>query len=101
MDIEKIAGFLGMAQRAGKMVSGELAAEKAVASGQAAALIVAADASERTKETLLRAAGAKGIPVHSVLTKEELGRCLGKENRAVAALMDKGFAKAFEEKIRN
>ena len=101
MDIRKIEGLLGMAQRAGKIVSGELAVQKAVASGQAAAVIVAADASERTKETALREAELKGIPAYSIFTKEMLGRCLGKEYRAVAALLDRGFAKTLDEKVRS
>ena len=101
MDAQKIAGLLGMAQRAGKMVSGEVAVQKAIASGQAAALIVAADISERARETVLREAEARGMPVYNIFTKEMLGRCLGKEYRAVAALMDKGFAKTLAEKVRN
>ena len=100
MDLQKIEGLLGMAQRAGKIVSGELAARKAIASGQAAVAIVAGDASERTKETLRQEAGAKQIPVYDLFTKEMLGRCLGKEYRAVAALLDKGFAKTLAEKVR-
>ena len=96
MDLQRLEGLLGMAQRAGKMVSGELAARKAIASGQAAAVIVAEDASERTKETLRREAGAKQIPVYDLFTKE----MLGKEYRAVAALLDKGFARTLGEKAR-
>ena len=101
MDLQKIEGLLGMAQRAGKIVSGEFAVQKAIASGKAAALIVAADVSERARETVLREAEQKGIPVYNLFTKEMLGRCLGKEYRAVAALMDKGFAKTLAEKVRN
>ena len=101
MDMQKIEGLLGMAQRAGKMVSGEFAVGKAISSGKAAALIVASDASERSKETLIRAAETKGIPVYSMFTKEMLGQCLGKGYRAAAALLDKGFAKALGERVRS
>lgn len=100
MDLQRIEGLLGMAQRAGKMVSGELAARKAIAAGQAAAVIVAEDASARTKETLRRETEAGQIPLYDLFTKEMLGRCLGKEYRAVAALLDKGFAKTLAEKVR-
>ncbi|MBP5200270.1 MAG: ribosomal L7Ae/L30e/S12e/Gadd45 family protein [Schwartzia sp.] len=101
MDLQKIEGLLGMAQRAGKIVSGELAVEKAIASGQAAAVVMAANVSERTRESVLRATERKGVPVYSLFTKEMLGRCLGKEYRAVAALIDKGFAKTLEERVRS
>ncbi len=101
MDVQKVEGLLGMAQRAGKVVSGDLAVRKAIASGQAMAIITAEDASERSKETLYREAGAKNIPVYALFTKEVLGRCLGKEYRAVAALLDRGFAKTLEERVRS
>ncbi len=101
MDREKIVGLLGMAQRAGKIASGDVAIRKAMAAGKARALILAGDASERLRETLTHEAEAAGLPVYTVLTKEELGQCLGKEYRAAAALLDKGFAKTLEERLQS
>ena len=100
MDEKKIEGLLGMAQRAGKTASGEFAIQKAMAAGRVKALIVAEDASERFKETMMKEAAAKGVPVYTRLTKEELGQCLGKEYRAAVALLDEGFAKKLGEKLR-
>ncbi|MBR1886223.1 MAG: ribosomal L7Ae/L30e/S12e/Gadd45 family protein [Schwartzia sp.] len=100
MDEKKIEGLLGMAQRAGKTASGEFAIQKAMAAGRVKALIVAEDASERFKETMMKEAAAKGVPVYTRLTKEELGQCLGKEYRAAVALLDEGFAKTLGEKLR-
>ena len=42
--------MIGLAQKAGKIVSGEFATEKAVKTGKAALVIVAGDASENTKK---------------------------------------------------
>ena len=100
METKKIEGLLGMAQRAGKTASGEFAIQKAIASGKVKALIVAEDASGRFRETMMKEAAAKGIPVYARFTKEELGQCLGKEYRAAAALLDEGFAKAIGEKLQ-
>ena len=100
MEVKKIEGLLGMAQRAGKTASGEFAIQKAIAAGKVKALIVAEDASERFRETMMKEAAAKSIPVYTRLTKDELGRCLGKEYRAAAALLDEGFAKALGEKLQ-
>ncbi len=100
MDEKKIEGLLGMAQRAGKVASGEFAIQKAMAAGKAAALLIAGDASERSKEALMKEAEAKGVPIYVLLTKEALGRCLGKEFRAAAALLDIGFAKTLDERLR-
>ena len=100
MEAKKIEGLLGMAQRAGKTVAGEFAIQKAIASGTVKALIVAEDASGRSKETMMKEAAAKGIPVYTRLTKDTLGQCLGKEYRAAAAILDEGFAKALGEKLQ-
>ena len=100
MDEKKIEGLLGMAQRAGKTASGDVAIRKAIASGQAAALVVAEDVSERTKEAVMKEASKEKIPVYAILAKDTLGQCLGKEYRAAVALLDKGFAKALEKELR-
>ena len=100
MEAKKIEGLLGMAQRAGKTASGEFAIQKAIAAGKVKALIVAEDASERFKETMMKEAAAKGIPVYTRLTKDALGRCLGKEYRAAAAILDDGFAGALGKKLQ-
>lgn len=44
--------LLGLAQKAGKIVSGELAVEKAVRSGKAKLIVVAADGSDNTKKPI-------------------------------------------------
>ena len=100
MEEKKIEGLLGMAQRAGKTASGEFAIQKAIAAGKVKALIVAKDASGRFKETMMKEAAEKSIPVYTWLTKDELGRCLGKEYRAAAALLDEGFAGALGKKLQ-
>ena len=45
---EKIYSLLGLCQKAGKLVSGEFAVEKAVKGGNAKIVIISADASENT-----------------------------------------------------
>lgn len=99
MKDEKIVNLLSMAQRAGKVASGEFAVEKALAAKQAALLLVAADAAESTKANCEAAAARQGIKVYYVLSREALGHCLGKEFRSSAALLDKGFSKALEQRI--
>lgn len=50
MKQDKALAMIGLAQKAGKIVSGEFATEKAVKTGKAALVIVAGDASENTKK---------------------------------------------------
>ena len=53
MKQDKALAMIGLAQKAGKIVSGEFATEKAVKTGKAALVIVAGDASENTKKHLV------------------------------------------------
>lgn len=94
MNSKKIVSLLGMAQKAGKLASGEFAAEKAVKSGKAKLLIIAGDASEATKKAYKDMAIYYQVPFYETLSKEELGECIGKVQRAAVAVVDAGFSKA-------
>ena len=92
--------ILGLAQKAGRIASGEYAAEQAVKKGDAYLLILTEDASENTKKKFRNSALFYDVPVLVCLTKDELGELLGKEQRAVAAVLDEGFSKAIQKKIQ-
>ena len=83
-----------MAQRARMIVSGNFAVEKALKENKVKMLIITSDTSEKTIKEYEKTAMEKDIPLKIVLTKEELGKILGKEYRAVAAVLDEGFCKA-------
>lgn len=97
--VQKIVCLLSMAQRANKIVSGGFAVEKELAGKKAKLLIVAEDASEETKKSYTNMALRYKIPMYHILTKEELGECLGKNFRASAVLLDAGFSKALQKLI--
>ena len=90
---KRITNLLSMAQRAGRVASGAFAAEKAVKEHKACLLLMAEDASEETKRNYQILADRYDIPYQEALTRDTLGQCLGKEYRAVAAVLDEGFAK--------
>ena len=94
MKPDRLRSMIGIAQKAGKLVSGEFAAESSVRSGDAKLVIVAGDASYNTKKLFNNKCKHYGVPLIEVLTKEELGHSIGKEYRAVAAVLDKGIADA-------
>lgn len=91
---QKIMNLLSMAQRANKLLSGEFAVEKSVPTGKTKLLLVASDASEASKKQYSDMAHAYNVPLYFVLTKDDLGQCIGKAYRAVAAVTDRGFSKA-------
>lgn len=94
---QKIMNLLSMAQRANKLVSGEFAVEKAVPAGKIKLLLVASDTSEAGKKQYNDMALNYNVPLYFVLTKDELGQCIGKAHRAVAGVLDNGFSKALKE----
>ena len=97
----KIYSMLGLATKAGRIVSGEFMTEKAVKSGTACLVIVSEEASDNTKKMFTNMCRFYKVPLHIFGTKEELGAAMGKEFRASLALTDPGFAKSIQEKLVN
>lgn len=85
--------MLGLATRAGKVISGLDLCEKAVKRGKAKLIVLAEDAAASTKEQFSK----YGLPVCTVPDKSILGKFTGKEYRSVCVVCDAGFAKAIQE----
>ncbi|MGE5653660.1 MAG: L7Ae/L30e/S12e/Gadd45 family ribosomal protein [Bacillota bacterium] len=83
-------GLLGLAQRAGKLISGDDVVRRRLGKSRDQLLILAHDASPRTKEIRQVAEGC-GCQVIEFATKSELGAALGKPDRAVILIEDRGF----------
>lgn len=98
---DKILSLLGLAERAGKIASGEFASEKAVKTGKACLVIVAEDASENTKKKFSDMCSYYQVPIAYYSQKNMLGHGIGKELRASLAVLDSGFAKAIEKQLDN
>lgn len=85
--------MLGLCQRAGKAVSGDLAVEQALRRRKADLLLLAEDASERTREKFLKLAEQASVRCFSVGDRADLGSALGKAGRAVVAIQSRDFTK--------
>lgn len=94
MKQNKVLSLLGLSVRAGKVASGEFAAETAVKNGKAALVIVAEDASANTKKLFHDKCSFYEVPFFEYGTKESLGHAIGKEFRASVAVLDTGLANA-------
>ena len=99
LNIRKELGLLGLAARAGKVVSGEFATEKAVKSGKAHLVLVAEDASDNTKKKISDMCVWRGVPLFLVGEKEELGSAIGKDYRASVGVTDMNFAVAIKNQL--
>ncbi|HYF95514.1 MAG TPA: ribosomal L7Ae/L30e/S12e/Gadd45 family protein [Symbiobacteriaceae bacterium] len=85
--------MLGLCQRAGQLASGDLAAEQALKKRKAMLLIVAEDASDRTRDKFTGLAMSVGVPCYVLGTRDELGLALGKAHRAAVVIQSRDFAK--------
>lgn len=96
---DRILSMLGLAMKAGALVSGEFAVEKAVKGGRGCLVIVAEDASDNTKKMFTDMCHYYEVPLQIFGTKEELGHWTGKAYRASICILDEGFAKSVNKKI--
>lgn len=92
--------MIGMAQKAGKVASGEFATEKAVKSRKAAMVIVADDSSDNTKKMFSNMCEFYNTPIYFFSNKEELGHAIGKQFRASLAIVDEGFRNTIEKHLK-
>lgn len=90
----KIAGYLGLAQRAGRIAAGDSSAREALLKGRAALLIIAEDAAASVQEELRALAETAQVPLLMWPDKVNLGLIVGKSRRGALALLDQGFATA-------
>lgn len=92
---------LGLANRAGKLVSGEENVLKAVRKGTAKLVIVAADASANTAKTYQDKCSFYRVPIIQYGYRSELGNSIGKAERVALALTDAGFAGLVNKALQN
>ncbi len=97
--LDRIHSLIGLATRAGKTVSGETAVLSAIRSGKAELVLISAEASERTKKKFQDKCTYYNIPYRFSGDLESLGKAVGKPFRAVAAVMDRGFAEKLIENL--
>ena len=95
----KIYSMLGLATKAGKVVSGEFSTEKAVKEGKAYLVIVSEEASDNTKKSFTNTCSYYQVEMRTYGSKEELGHAIGKEFRASVAILDEGFSKQIMKHI--
>lgn len=91
-NMQKIHSLLGIAMRAGKLVSGEDGTMIDLKKGKLNLVIVAEDASNNTKKLFKDKSSFRHVNCIELSTKSELGISIGKDSRAVIGIKDIGFA---------
>ena len=95
MSRNKMISLIGLAMKAGKIVSGEFMTEKSVKTGKAELVLVAADASDNTRKKFQNMCAFYEVPVFFAESKDALGR----EYRASMAVQDANFASAIRKEL--
>jgi ribosomal protein L7Ae-like RNA K-turn-binding protein len=88
----KIYSMIGLATKAGKVVSGSDACERLIKKDKALVVIVSIDASDNTKKMFNDMCTYRKVPIRYYGDKDSIGRFSGKETRTVLAINDKNFA---------
>lgn len=91
--------MLGIAAKSGNVVSGEFSTEKAIKSNKAYLVIVSEEASDNTVKMFTNMTNFYEVPMQIFGTKDELGRCIGKQFRASLAITDENLANAVVSKL--
>ena len=97
--LSRIAGYLGIAQKAGKIVAGDNLAKEALIKKKAELLVLANDAAQWVKDELISLAEAESVPMVFWPDKTGLGLLVGKSPSGALVVLDKRFAKAIVKVI--
>ena len=99
--MDRVYSLLGLAKKAGQLVSGDETVERNIKSGKAVLVIVARDASENTKDKFKSMCNFRDVCYREYREKIELGRYTGKEIRAVISILSKDFKNGLLKLIDN
>ena len=91
MNREKFYSFLGLCQRAGKVVSGEVGVSTNLKKKKLKLIIIAEDASENTKKLYINESKRYNISFIILGDKATLGNAIGKEYRSIVGIKDKNM----------
>lgn len=93
--------LLGLAYRAGRVVTGDELVLRAVRRGRVRLVILAADASERTRKKWQDKCAFYAVPLVVTSDRTQLGEALGKEERVIVGVTDENFARRLKELAGN
>ncbi len=98
MNDTRINGLLGLARRGGRLVFGETAISKGYA-GKVKLLIIASDASEKTRANVQTCASSKQIPLITYGNKDSLAAIFNKGQIAVIGISDQHLAAKIKQEL--
>lgn len=98
--MNKVYSYLGLARRAGQVVSGEHAVVGAVKRGQVVLVLIADDASSNTLRKFSALAQNHNVSYLVFGDKDLYGQAIGQSPRAVLGVLDRNFANVIRAHIK-
>lgn len=90
--MERLLGLLGLGMRARQLVVGVDAVRRALQADEVRCVVVAADASPRAADKVVRLARGRGVPLVPGPGAEELGARLGRPAVMAVGVRDRALA---------
>lgn len=97
--VDKVLSLLGMAQKAGKVASGEFMVEQTVKSKKAYLVIVSEEASKATIKSYIDMCKFYKVPMYLYGNNDTLGHCIGKEFRVAVCVTDVNLSRGIIKKL--
>ncbi|MDD3706368.1 MAG: ribosomal L7Ae/L30e/S12e/Gadd45 family protein [Clostridiaceae bacterium] len=97
--MNKVYSMISLANKAGKLVTGEEGVRNLIRSSKLKLLIISEDASDNTKKRMSNSAAFYKVPYIVWGLKNEFGSCIGKSERSVLGVTDENFSNGIKVKI--
>lgn len=81
IDKLRVLGMLGLAAKAGKITFGADSCKEAIMKNKVKLIILAQDASERTKTKFIDMANKNNIPIYTISDMDEISKAIGKKTK--------------------
>lgn len=94
MQEERLKGYLGLATKAGKLVTGYNTCLDMMPGGKLKLIILARDVGENTREKFRKKCEFYGLPMRIGLEADEMSKAVGKTDKGIFGITDQGFAKS-------
>ncbi len=91
--LRRLQASLGFAARAGRLRVGTEAVRRSIRAGEAAAVVIAGDASPQVRARLTRLAAARSAEHRVVLDGQRLGRAVGRARVVALAVTDRSLGR--------
>lgn len=91
--------YWGFVQELGKIVFGTDACIEFAGKNKIKLMLIAEDASDRTKLKFKQISEKMKIPIYEIATIDELSKSIGKKNKAIIGITDINFSKEIIKRI--